>query len=79
MNYSDKIIALIKDANIGTNCETVTENTTLVDLGWDSLDLVEFVMEAEEEFDVDIPDGDAEKAKTIKDFADIIEKQKGLV
>ncbi|MFQ3307304.1 MAG: acyl carrier protein [Candidatus Midichloriaceae bacterium] len=42
------------------------------DLGVDSLDIVEFIMALEEEFDTDIPDEDAEKLKTIKDVIDYI-------
>ena len=48
------------------------------DLGADSLDVVELVMQFEEAFDLEIPDEDAEKIKTVKDAIDYIEKsQKG--
>jgi acyl carrier protein len=48
------------------------------DLGADSLDVVELVMQFEEAFDIQIPDEDAEKIKTVKDATDYIEKnQKG--
>jgi acyl carrier protein len=48
------------------------------DLGADSLDVVELVMQFEEAFDIQIPDEDAEKIKTVKDAVDYIEKnQKG--
>ncbi len=48
------------------------------DLGADSLDVVELVMQFEEAFDIQIPDEDAEKIKTVKDAIDYIEKnQKG--
>jgi len=44
------------------------------DLGADSLDLIEMVMEAEEEFEIDISDDEAEKVRTIQDAADLIER-----
>jgi acyl carrier protein len=44
------------------------------DLGADSLDVVELVMQFEEGFDLEIPDEDAEKIKTVKDAIDYIEK-----
>jgi len=43
-------------------------------LGVDSLDVVELVMELEEEFDVNIPDDEAEKIRTIADFIRLIRK-----
>jgi acyl carrier protein len=46
------------------------------DLGADSLDVVELVMQFEEAFDIQIPDEDAEKIKTVKDAVDYIEKTK---
>jgi acyl carrier protein len=46
------------------------------DLGADSLDVVELVMQFEEAFDIQIPDEDAEKIKTVKDAVDYIEKNK---
>ena len=42
------------------------------DLGADSLDTVELVMALEEEFEVEIPDEDAEKISTVKDAMDYI-------
>lgn len=42
------------------------------DLGADSLDIVELVMTMEEEFDLDIPDEDAEKIKTVGDVVSYI-------
>ena len=47
------------------------------DLGADSLDIVELVMKFEEDFELDIPDEDAENIKTVKDAIDYIEKKKG--
>ena len=44
------------------------------DLGADSLDIVELVMEMEEEFDIEIPDEDVEKMLTVKDVTDYCSK-----
>jgi len=44
------------------------------DLGADSLDAVELVMEFEEEFDIDIPDDDSEKVVTVGDAVNLIER-----
>jgi len=53
---------------LGVDPDKVTGETSFVnDLGADSLDTVELVMELEEEFDIDIPDGAAEKMQTIGD------------
>jgi acyl carrier protein len=57
--------------------ETVTRSTSFQDdIGADSLDIVELVMELEEEFDIQIPDTDAEKIKTVGEAIDYIEKKK---
>ncbi len=51
---------------MGTSPEKVTPETSFVnDLGADSLDTVELVMELEDEFEVSIPDEDAEKIQTV--------------
>lgn len=48
------------------------ESSFIDDLGADSLDIVELVMTMEEEFDLDIPDEDAEKMKTVGDVVKYI-------
>jgi acyl carrier protein len=55
--------------------EVVPEASFIDDLGADSLDIVELVMAMEEEFDLEIPDEDAEKIQTIQDAINYI-KQK---
>ncbi|MEP6754652.1 MAG: acyl carrier protein [Chthonomonadales bacterium] len=59
--------------------EEVTEKAAFVeDLGADSLDVVELVMGLEEEFEIEIPDEDAEKIHTVQDAVDYIDaKAKG--
>ena len=54
--------------------EDITLDTDIIDdLGADSLDLVDFVMSLEEEFDKEIPDEDIENIKTIGDVVSYIE------
>ncbi|MBW2094921.1 MAG: acyl carrier protein [Deltaproteobacteria bacterium] len=54
--------------------DVVPEASFVDDLGADSLDQVELIMAMEEEFDVSIPDEDAEKIGTVQDAIDYIEK-----
>ena len=51
------------------------EASFIDDLGADSLDTVELVMALEEEFDIEIPDEDAEKIRTVKDVYDYIDSK----
>ena len=51
------------------------ETTFIQDLGADSLDIVELVMALEEEFDINIPDDQAEKITTVGESIDHIEKE----
>ena len=61
-----KIKAVVVD-KLGVKEEQVTDDSNFADdLGADSLDLVELVMALEDEFDIEIPDEDAEKLKTMK-------------
>lgn len=52
------------------------ESSFVDDLGADSLDIVELVMAMEDEFQIDIPDKDAESIKTVRDAVDYIKKNK---
>ncbi|WP_348665987.1 acyl carrier protein [Arsenophonus symbiont of Ornithomya chloropus] len=68
-----KIIA----EQLGVKEEEVANNASFVeDLGADSLDTVELVMALEEEFDIEIPDEEAEKITTVKAAIDYIENNK---
>jgi acyl carrier protein len=61
---------------LGVDEEQVTAEAKFVeDLGADSLDTVEFVMALEEEFDVEIPDEDAEKIVSVQEAVDYITKK----
>jgi len=60
----EKVKAIVAD-QLGVEEETITMNTSFEDLNADSLDIVELIMALEEEFDIEIPDEDAEKLTTI--------------
>ncbi|HLK59742.1 MAG TPA: acyl carrier protein [Chthonomonadaceae bacterium] len=56
--------------------DEVTPTASIVDdLGADSLDVVEIIMGLEEEFDVEIPDEDAEKITTVQQIMDYVEEK----
>ncbi|MBX6377392.1 MAG: acyl carrier protein [Clostridia bacterium] len=58
---------------LGVDEEEVKENASFVDdLGADSLDIVELIMAFEEEFDMEIPDEDAERITTVRDAVEYI-------
>ena len=60
---------------LGVNADQVTTDASFVDdLGADSLDTVELVMAFEEEFQIDIPDEDAEKMGSVKDAIAYLEE-----
>jgi acyl carrier protein len=63
---------------LAVEAEKVTDTASFIDdLGADSLDIVELVMTMEEEFELDIPDEDAEKMKTVGDVVSYINSKKG--
>ena len=63
---------------LGVKEEQVTNEASFVeDLGADSLDTVELVMALEEEFELDIPDEDAEKITTVQQAIDYIVSHSG--
>ena len=58
----------IIEKELGVEREKLTDEASFIeDLGADSLDIVELVMECEKEFNIDIPDEDAEKLRTVGD------------
>jgi len=60
---------------LGVEADKVTDDASFVeDLGADSLDTVELVMAFEEEFEIDIPDEDAEQMRTVGDAIKYIDK-----
>ena len=73
---SEKVKAIIVD-NLGVDAaEVVTEAHFTNDLGADSLDTVELIMEFEKEFDIQIPDDKAEAIATVGDAIAFIEDAK---
>src|SRR3989344_608404 len=73
MAVEEKIKAIIAE-QLGVKPEEVTPGASFIDdLGADSLDTVELIMALEEEFNVEIPDEDAEKMKTVGDAIRYIE------
>ena len=69
----DKIKTIVAN-QLGVDEAQVTEDASFIDdLGADSLDTVELIMAFEEEFDVEIPDEDAQNIKTVKDVIDYIQ------
>ena len=73
-SVKDRVIDIVAE-QLGVDKEKVTPETSFVnDLGADSLDTVELVMELEEEFDINIPDDAAEKIQTVGQAVEFIEK-----
>ncbi len=69
-----KVKAIVAE-QLGVDESEITEEASFIDdLGADSLDTVELVMALEEEFDIEIPDEDAEKIGTVKDAIKYIEE-----
>jgi len=70
----EKVRAIVMDQLSISDEDMITLNTTLEDLGADSLDMVEVIMAIEDEFDVQIKDEDLENLKTLSDLIDYINK-----
>ena len=76
MNTFDKVKAIVVEQLGVDEAEVTIDSTFIDDLGADSLDIVEFIMAFEEEFNVEIPDDVAEKIKTVKDTVEYIDSAK---
>jgi len=73
-DVSQRVTDIVAE-QLGVDKEKVTPETSFVnDLGADSLDTVELVMELEEEFDINIPDDAAEKIQTVGQAIEFINK-----
>ena len=70
----EKVKAIIVEQLGVTDTSVTMEASFIDDLGADSLDIVELVMAIEEEFDIEIPDSDAEKVVTVGDVVDYIKE-----
>jgi acyl carrier protein len=72
---SSKVKAIIVDKLVIDHSEVTDDSNFMSDLGADSLDTVELIMEFEKEFDLQIPDDDAEKITTVGEAIKYIEAQ----
>jgi len=74
----ERVKKIIVD-QLGVEEDKVKEDSSFIDdLGADSLDIVELIMAFEEEFDIEIPDEDAEKIKVVGDVIRYLEEQEQL-
>ncbi len=73
-SVQDRVFDIVAE-QLGVSRDQLSRETSFInDLGADSLDTVELVMELEEEFDVNIPEEEAEKIQTVGQAIDYIEK-----
>jgi len=77
MTLEEKVIKLVMEQLDVTREECVLEASFIDDLGADSLDLVELIMEMEEAFGLEIADEELEKIRTIQDVINFL-KNKGI-
>src|SRR5712671_2207622 len=71
----ERVIQIVCD-NLGVNREQVTRKTSFQDdIGADSLDVVELVMELETEFEITIPDEEAERIRTVGEAIEYVERE----
>jgi acyl carrier protein len=77
MTLEERVIELIVEQLDITKEECVPEASFLDDLGADSLDLFELIMEMEEAFDLEVEDEELEKIRTVQDVIDFL-KNKGV-
>lgn len=74
----EKIISVVAE-QLGANAEDLTEKTSFKDdLNADSLDLFQIIMSLEEEFDIEIPNEDAEAIITVGDALKYVKNRKGI-
>jgi len=74
MMIFDKVKEIVVE-QLGVDAEEVTLEASFIDdLGADSLDIVELIMALEEEFDLEIPDEEAEKFPTVGNVVDYIKE-----
>jgi len=74
-SVEERVIDIVCE-NLGVGKEQVNRSTSFIDdIGADSLDIVELVMELEEEFEITIPDDQAEQIKTVGEAIDYIERE----
>ena len=74
-DVAEKVKQIIVDKLAVSADDVVREASFTTDLGADSLDTVELIMEFEKEFDLSIPDDQAEQIQTVGDAIDYLEEQ----
>ena len=72
MSKKTNVIKILEE-HFNTKIEN-TDISLVDDIGADSLDVVEVVMQIEEEFDIEIPDDEVEKLITVQEIIDYVEK-----
>lgn len=76
-DIKEKVKSIIVE-QLGVEADKVTDSAQFIeDLGADSLDTVELVMAFEENFDIEVPDEEAEKLRSVADVVAYIEKVQG--
>jgi len=75
MDILSKVKEIIVNELSVDEAQITTEARFIEDLGADSLDTVELIMKFEEEFEIDIPEEDAEKMKTVGDAVDYLKSK----
>ncbi len=75
MNIEDKVKKLISEKMEVDLADVVPKASLIDDLGADSLAIVEMIMTMEEEFDIEVPDEDAEQLRTVEDAINYIIKK----
>jgi len=76
MSSFEKVQEIVAD-KLGVENSKITKEASFIDdLGADSLDTVELIMKMEEDFEIEIPDEEAEKLKTVGDVVDYLDNLK---
>ena len=71
----DKVKNILSD-KLGLDINTIKDDTSIIDdLGADSLDVVEIIMEIEDQFGITVPDDDVTTLKTVRDISDYVDSK----
>lgn len=76
MKVQERVIKVVGEQLGHPQGDVKMENKITDDLGADSLDMIELTMAIEDEFEMEIPDTDAERIKTVQDIVDYVVKQR---
>ncbi|MDR1205254.1 MAG: acyl carrier protein [Peptococcaceae bacterium] len=75
MNLAERVREIVAE-QLGVDVTVLKDETSFDELNADSLDVVEMIMALEEEFELEIPDEDTEKIKTVGSVVDYIKEKK---